>query len=264
MTTNFSQANEFKPLLQNRVALVTGASRGIGAATAKLLAQHGASVAVNYLSNKAAADQVVNDIEAQGGQAIAVQTNVTEAAAVEQMIQTVQNHFGSLDTLILNAAGLDNAPFSAIAELSWEILSSQVLGELASVFYPVKAALPLLRQQKNGCIVAVSSGLSHRPNPGSAILTAGKASVDGFIKTLAVEEGRNGIRANLVGPGLVLTDASAAAISPQRLAQVEQLTPLGRVAKPEDVAGAILMLASEQARFITGAYLPVTGGQLII
>ncbi|HAX76359.1 MAG TPA: short-chain dehydrogenase [Cyanobacteria bacterium UBA11372] len=243
--------------MQDRIALVTGASRGIGAATAKLLARHGAKVGVNYNSNAAAAQEVVKAIEAEGGKAFAVKADVTNNDEVKAMVQQVTEALGAIDTLILNAAG----PFPVVpfVEYKWEDFEHKVLGELKSTFFPCQAVIPSMIEQKKGCIIVLSTGLSRHPSPGFSAHTTAKSALDGLVKSLALELGPHGIRVNAVAPGLTITDATA--FLPQdRKDTSAQMTPLKRNGQPEDIAGAILLLASDEAKFITGTYLPVSGG----
>ncbi len=260
MTATQTQANqqpETSKLMTGRVALITGASRGIGAATAKLLANHGAAVGVNYFGSEAAAQQVVDAIAAANGKALAVKADVRDSSQVEAMVQQVTEAFGFIDTLVINAnASFAIAPF---IDYRWEDFEAKLLGELKGAFHPCKAVVPSMIEQKQGCIIAVSSGLSRYPSEGFCAHSTAKSGLDAFVKSLAVELGPHGIRVNAVAPGLTLTDATA--FQPQEQKDLSaRMAPLGRNGLPEDVAGAILLLASEEARFITGAYLPVSGG----
>lgn len=259
MTTNIQTETQSQvtKLLQNRVALVTGASRGIGAATAKLLAHHGAAVGVNYYNSESTAQQIVDDIKTNGGKAVAVKADVREISQVESMVQQVTEAFGSIDTLVLNAnAAFSMAPF---LEHKWEDFEAKLLGELKSAFYPCKVVAPLMVEQKRGCIIAVSSQASRNASVGFVAHSTAKSGLDGFVKSLALELGEYGIRVNGIAPGLTATDATS--FIPQDFKEnVAQMTPLRRIGQAEDVAGAILLLASEEARFITGSYLMVNGG----
>lgn len=252
-----TQNSDVNKLMSNRVVLITGASRGIGAATAKLLAQHGAAVGVNYNSSSAPAQQLVETITSQGGQAIAVKADVTESSQVDAMVQQVYETFGAIDTLVVNAnASFKNAPF---VDYEWEDFEAKLVAELKGAFYPCKAVVPSMIEHKRGCIIAVSSGLSRYPGEGFCAHSTAKSGLDAFIKSLALELGSSGIRANVVSPGLTLTDATSGLPQEYKDASAEHV-PLKRNGLPEDVAGAILLLSSEEARFITGAYLPVSGG----
>jgi len=248
------------PLLQGRVALVTGASRGIGAATARLLAEHGAAVAVNYHRSEDAARGVVEDVLRAGGRAVALRADVRNAAEVGAMVEAAERKLGPVDTLVSNASiGFPVKPF---AEYGWQEFAAKLDGELSAAFHCCQAVLPGMLARRAGCIVAVSSGLSRRPGPGFCAHSAAKAGLDGLMRALALELGPHGIRVNVVAPGLTDTDAIAAIPEQARLASA-RATPLGRIGRPDDVAGAVLALASAQAGFVTGAWLPVSGGALM-
>lgn len=255
--TEGNHHSEAAQLLSGRVALVTGASRGIGASTAKLLARHGAAVGINYSSNGAAAQQVVEEMDFEGCKALAVKADVRDYNQVSTMIKQISGNFGPIDTLVLNAhASFAITPF---LDYRWEDFESKVMGELKAAFYPCKAVVPSMIEQKRGCIIAVSTNLSRYPREGFCAHSTAKSGLDAFVKTLALELGSCGIRVNAVAPGLTLTDATSYMPKEEKDAMA-QITPLGKIGLPEDIAGAILLLASEEARFITGAYLPVGGG----
>lgn len=202
------QTSQLTPLLQNRVALVTGASRGIGAAIAQTLAQHGAAVGVNYYSNETAAQQVVDTIENAGGKAVAVRGDVREMSQVGAMVRQVVDAFGTIDTLVINAnASFKIAPF---IEQTWEEFEAKLVDELKSAFYPCKAVVPSMIEQQRGCIIAISSMTSRHADPGFSAHTTAKSGLDGFVKSLATELGPDGIRVNTIAPGITLTDALAA------------------------------------------------------
>ncbi|MEZ5360029.1 MAG: SDR family oxidoreductase [Candidatus Zixiibacteriota bacterium] len=243
--------------LAGKTALVTGASRGIGAATAIRLAAEGAAVIVNYFKNDKAAEEVVKKITDVGGQAIALQADARDAAEIERMMIRGVELFGPVDILVLNA-GMP-VPFKPIAEMTYDEFQTKVMGELDCFFFPVKAVIPSMIERKMGCIVGVSSGLSRHPAQNFSAHTTAKSAVDGFMKSLAQELGRFNIRANTIAPGLTRTDATAFQ-PPEMFEQIGKITPLGRVGEPEDVAGMITLLAMDDARFVSGAYIPVSGG----
>jgi 3-oxoacyl-[acyl-carrier protein] reductase len=244
-------------LLENRVALVTGASRGIGAATAGALARHGASVGVNYFRSEEAAREVVNAIAAAGGRAVALRGDAREPADLALLADRAEADLGPVDTLVLNA----NISFSrtSFEEYRWEDFEAKLVGELGAAFHACKVFVPRMLQRERGCIIAVSSVLSRQPAPGFCAHSTAKSGLDAFMKSLAQELGPAGIRVNVVAPGLTLTDATADQPGGMKDA-VARATPLRRNALAEDVAGAVVMLASEEARFVTGAYLSVSGG----
>jgi 3-oxoacyl-[acyl-carrier protein] reductase len=243
---------------KDQVVLVTGGSRGIGAATAKLFARHGARVAVNYVSNPAAAEKVVADIGGSGGKAMAVQADVRRYDEVAAMVETVTAQFGPIDILVLNAGA--RVPYKSFMDLTYVEFESKVMGELQGFFNPVKIIVPSMMTRKKGCIIGISSGLSRRPGPNFSAHTTAKSAVDGMMMSLALELGPFGIRVNTVAPGLTLTDATSW-MPKEQVAAIARMTPLQRVGLPEDIAGVILAVASPEAGFVTGAYIPVNGGQ---
>lgn len=242
----------------DRVALITGSSRGIGAATAKLLADRGANVVVNYHSNQTAAEETAKDIRSNGGEALVVQADVRERRDVEQMVDVTTDEWGTIDILVNNA----NMPFAkkSIADMSWDEFVQKPMDELAAAFRTSKAVLPGMVEQNYGRLVYVSSGLGDHPAPGFVAHGTAKAALDAFTKYVAHEYGHAGITANVVAPGLVETDATAEKVDAVG-DQVAAETPLGRVATPTDVAHAIVPFVSDDARFLTGTYTPVNGGK---
>jgi len=250
-----------KTLLSNKVALITGSSRGIGAATAKLFAENGAAVAVNYNANKDAADAVVAEIENSGGKAIAIQADATEIDQAKALVAETQQKLGAIDILVLNA----NMPFPVVSfvDFQWEDFEKKLTSELKASFFCCQEVVPSMIENKAGNIVLVSSGLSRQPGPGFIAHSTAKSGLDAFGKSLAMELGGHGIRVNVIAPGLTLTDATA--FHPDEIKQMIALnTPLGRVAEPEDIAGAILMMACEHSKFVSGTYTPVCGGMQMI
>jgi len=244
-------------LLKNRVALITGSSRGIGAATARLFAEQGASVAVNYNNSKESAIKIVDEIKLKGGNAVAVKADVTDFNQVKNMVKLVTETFGAIDTLVINAGmKFKYAPF---LEQEWEDFESKIMGEIKSFFNPCKLIVPSMIEKRRGCIISISSGLSKRPGKGFIAHSAAKSALNMLTNSLAGELAQYGIRVNTVAPGLTLTDATA--FHPEdRKKMMAAANPMKRLGQPEDLAGAILLLASDYAKYINSGYLPVDGG----
>lgn len=250
-------------ILRDRVALVTGSSRGIGAAIARALGAHGATVAVNYLSRHERAQEVVDDVRATGGRAQAFAADVTDAGAVTAMVAEISERFGPVN-LLVNSALRDYA-FDPLTrrtawDIPWEHYEQQFAGSVGAAFNTCRAALPSMREQRNGRIINLVTDLVERPTVGYHDYTTAKTALLGFSRNLAADLGPFGITVNCVAPGLVHgTDASRRTTDEQR-DELEAATPLRRIATPEDVAGAVLYFASEWSSFVTGACLFVDGG----
>ncbi len=244
-------------LLADKVALITGASRGIGLATARLLAEHGARVAINYRHSEAQAQRLKELIEAEGGTAEVFQADVTRAADVVALVDAVQRRFERIDVLVANAH--IDFRHRLFVDYEWDDLERKVTNELRAIFYPCQAVAPDMLRRKSGSIVALSSTLSKRGDEGFVGQSTAKAALDAFVRALAAELGPGGVRVNTVAPGVTLTDA-ALPMAPARKANIASLCPLRRSGVPEDTAGAVLFLASDLSRFMTGTYLPVDGG----
>src|SRR5512146_1220075 len=211
-------------MMKNRIAIVTGASRGIGAATAKLRARHGAAVAVNWLQSEQAAKAVVDEIRAADGRAVAIRADVRDPAQVQAMVAEAERALGPVDTLVVNAS--ISFPIRPFVEYSWADFQAKLDGELGAAFHCCKAVVPGMMSRRSGCIVAISSGLSRRPGPGFCAHSAAKSGLDGFARALALELGPHGIRVNVVAPGLTETDATAGLPSAAKEASA-RMTPLG-------------------------------------
>lgn len=248
-------------LLKDRVALVTGASRGIGAATARALARHGAAVGVNFFNSEGPAKAVAAEIEATGGRAVLLRADVRDEAQVRAMASEAERRLGPIDTLVLNAAV--SFPMVPFLDYSWEDFEAKLVGEMKAAFHCCKAFVPGMVARGKGSIVAVSSGLSRQPGFGFCAHSTAKSGLDAFAKSLALELGPSGIRVNVVAPGLTTTDATAGLPEDYRRT-VAGMTPLRRVAAPDDVAGAIVFLASDEARFVTGSYVSTSGGMQML
>jgi NAD(P)-dependent dehydrogenase (short-subunit alcohol dehydrogenase family) len=260
-TRKAPKPRESAGLLQDKVALVTGASRGIGLATALLLAEHGAKVAINYRDSHKQAQGVKERIEAQGGTAEIFQADVTDAADVAELVAAVHRRFERIDVLVANAH--IHFRHRAFVDYVWSDLERKVSDELKAIFYPCQAVAPEMLRRKNGSIVAISSALSKRGSEGFLAQNTAKAAVDAFVRALAAELGPAGVRVNTVAPGLVLTDA-ASPMPMGNKASIASQSPLRRNGAADDIAGAVLFLASELSQFMTGTYVPVDGGYTML
>ncbi|PWC35891.1 3-oxoacyl-ACP reductase [Azospirillum sp. TSO35-2] len=248
---------------QGRTVLVTGSSRGIGAAIARAFAAEGAMVVVNYLRNEDAAARVVADCKALGGDALACRADVTDAAAVAAMVERAVAEFGSLDVAVNNAFApyvFDPDRRRMFWDTPWSDYQTQVDGALKGTYTVCQAVLPVMKRRAGGSIVNLTTDLVARPTVPYHDYTTAKAALTGFSRTLAAELGPFGIRVNCVAPGLVYpTDASRT--TPEAVKdQIAAQTPLRRIATPEDIAGPVLFLASDWSRFMTGQTLTVDGG----
>ncbi|MFD8818958.1 SDR family NAD(P)-dependent oxidoreductase [Streptomyces sp. NPDC059627] len=241
-----------------RVALVTGASSGIGATTARLLAARGMRVVVNYLRSAKAAEEVVADIEAAGGRAMAVQADVREAAAVDGMVEQVRAAWGGVDVLVHNA--LIPYAVKSFQDMTWEELGGKLDAEMHAAYAVTKAVLPHMTEQGAGRIIYLGTGLSRRPRAGMVALGTAKAALEGLARYLAQELGPRGITVNVVSPGPVEDTRMAGVIDDAVRQRQVAATPLGRLAHPADVARAIAFFADEDNVFMTGTTAAVNGG----
>jgi 3-oxoacyl-[acyl-carrier protein] reductase len=242
----------------SRVALVTGASSGIGAATARLLAERGMRVAVNYLHSAQAAEDVVAGIEAAGGEAMALQADVREADAVETMIERVGAAWGGVDVLVHNA--LTPYAIKPFQDMTWDELGGKLDDELRAAFVVTKAVLPAMTGQRWGRLVYLGTGLSRRPRAGMIALGTAKAALTQFARYLAQELGPQGITVNVVEPGPVTDTRISQVLDDEQKRRQVAATPLGRLARPDDVARAVAFYAAEGNTFMTGTTAAVNGG----
>ncbi len=243
-------------LLGDSVALVTGASRGIGRAIAVRLAEEGAKVAINYAGNDAAAAETKSLIEEKGGEAILVKANVADREADSQMVEEVVKTFGRLDILVNNAGITRDGLMLRMKE---EDFDAVIDTNLKSVFYLTKLASKIMMKQKSGRIINMSSVVGLTGNAGQTNYAAAKAGVLGLTKSAAKELAARGITVNAVAPGFIGTDMTAVLPEGVKEALLSEI-PLKRMGDPEDVAEAVLFLASKRAAYITGQVLQVDGG----
>jgi len=242
--------------LSGRVAVITGASRGIGRAIAMVLAAQGAKVVVNYRANAEAANEIVQAITAKGGEAVTVQADVRSADEVARLIQAALDRFGRLDILVNNAGTTRDTLLVRMQEADWDLVLDT---NLKGTFHCTKAVQRVMIKQRYGRIINITSVAGLAGNAGQANYAAAKAGIIGFTKSVAKEVGSRGITVNAVAPGYVPTDLTAD-LPPALIAEAVSKTPLGRPGAPEDIAYAVAFLASEEAGFITGQVLSVDGG----
>lgn len=248
-------------VLKDKVALVTGSSRGIGAATAVLLAAQGARVAINYKLNRSAGEKTLAEITSTGGEGILVQADVTDREQVMALVRKTETDLGPIDILVNNANM--SFPITEFVTFPWDGFEQKMMHEMKAAFFCCQAVVPGMMHRGGGCIVNVSSGLSRVPGPGFVAHTSAKGALDAFSKALALELGPHGIRVNVVAPGLTITDATAN--RPQAMKDaIADHTPLRRIAVPDDIAGAILFYCTDWSRFVTGSYLPVSCGTYML
>lgn len=242
--------------LKDKIAVVTGSSRGIGRAIALKLASLGAKVVVNYRATEAAANEVVEQIKAQGGEAIAIQADVSKSDQAQRLIKATLDAYGRLDILVNNAGTTRDNLLARMSEEDWDLVLDT---NLKGAFNCTKAAIRPMMRQRYGRIVNITSVSGLAGNPGQANYCAAKAGLIGFTKALAKEVGSRNITVNAVAPGFVLTDLTAD-LSQKLQEQAIEKAPLGRAGTPKDIANAVAFLVSDEAAFITGQVLSVDGG----
>lgn len=246
-------------LLDNKVAIVTGASRGIGRAVALALAQAGAKVVINYAGNAAAAREVEEQITAIGGEALVVQADVAKLESVEDLVKQAIEKFGRIDILVNNAGITRDNLLMRMKEEDWDAVINT---NLKGIFNCTKTIARVMMKQRSGKIINMSSVVGVTGNAGQANYAAAKAGVIGFTKSMAKELASRGITVNAVAPGFIATDMTAV-LSDQIKEELAGRVPLGRLGSAEEVASAVLFLASDAATYITGQTLHVDGGMVM-
>ncbi len=244
--------------VNGKVAVVTGASKGIGAAIAKHLAADGAAVVVNYASSKEDAERVVAEITQKGGKAVAVQADVSKKADIERLFGETKRAFGRVDILVNNAGVYEFGPLEGVTEEQFhKHFDLNVLGLILASQEAVKHFGP-----EGGSIINISSAASTLTPPNSSVYTATKAAVDAVTRSLAKELGPRNIRVNAINPGMVVTEGVQAGgfLETEFRKEVEERAPLGRIGQPQDIAPAAVFLASSDAAWITGETLVISGG----
>ncbi|GHD22708.1 SDR family NAD(P)-dependent oxidoreductase [Tianweitania populi] len=239
---------------KGKVALVAGGSRGIGTAVARRLAKDGMAIAVGYRNSSAEAEAIVRDIEAAGGQALAVQGDVGRDGDPARMVAETVERFGQLDVLV-NTAGI--GPYRSLDAVDEAYIRTMFDTNVTGAIMLTKAAAAVM--QEGGRIIQVSSRLAFSPIPTSTVYAASKAAVQALVHGFAKELGSRGITVNAVAPGVIETDMTTKIIA-ERGEQIRATTPLGRIGQPDDIAGIVAFLASDDARWITGRTILADGG----
>jgi len=251
------EASQTSAQLRDRVAIITGASRGIGRAVALALAAEGAKVVVNYASSSGAANEVVAAITEAGGDAIALQADVSKLEEVETLVKETKDKFGRLDVLVNNAGITRDTLLMRMKPDDWQAVIDL---NLTGVFFCTRAASKIMLKQKSGRIINIASVAGQMGNPGQANYSAAKAGVIGFTKTVAKEVAPRGITVNAVAPGFIETDMTKDIKSEDIIKYI----PLGRYGKPEEIAGMVRFLAADPAAaYITGQVFNVDGGMVM-
>jgi len=244
-------------LLTGKVALITGSSRGIGAAVAKRMARMGAAVVINYRNNRECALEVLQKVKENGGRGIIIQADVTEREAVEEMDRTIRENFGAVDVLVNNAGF--TVEINPLHKISWEGLMGAAKHEFSALYNCSQTFVPGMIEKKKGKIVVISSRVANQPLPGLGAYAAAKAGLEALANTMAIELGPFGITINIVRPAFTLTDGSK--VMPEGYKEkARQSRPLRKDLYPEDVAGTVAFLATDDANMVTGSTIQVSGG----
>ena len=248
--------------LEGKVALVTGGSRGIGAACCRLLARAGCDVAINYRRRADAAMRVTTEIERSGRRAVAIGADVIDPMRVEAMVGRVREELGGIDILVNNAGIWTDGSIEAMTDADW----ARMIGvNLTGVFHLCRSVVPAMEARGGGAIVNIVSTAGQRGEARHAHYAASKGGVIALTKSLAVELADRRIRVNAVAPGWIRTDMTEPFLTPERIGEsLKEPIPLGRPGEPEDVAGPVLFLCSELARHVTGATINVNGGAVLV
>lgn len=246
--------------LEDRVALVTGASRGIGAAVAMRLAAEGARVAINYAGRADAAAEVVSRVEAAGGQAVALQADVSDSASCAALVSAVIERFGTLDVLVNNAGITRDGLLVRMSDEDWQRVIDT---NLSGAFYLTRAAAKVMMKTRSGSIINMASVVGIAGNAGQVNYAAAKAGLIGLTKSVARELASRRVRVNAVAPGFIETDMTGALSDTTREA-IASTIAMNRFGVPEDIAAAVAFLASDDASYITGQVLAVDGGMTFV
>ena len=247
--------------MTDRVCLVTGASRGIGAASARELGGRGYRVVVNHRDSAADAEAVAQEVRAAGGDALVAQGDVTEPGEVTRLVDTVAAQWGRLDVLVHNA--MTPFPVTSFAELTWEQLGGKLDQEMHAAHLLTHAVAPGMIERRYGRLVYLSTGLARRPRAGMIALGVAKAALESYVRYVAAEVAPHGVTANVVAPSTVEDTAVSERLSDELKGQLAAATPMRRLARPEDVARTVAYFAGDDGGFTTGSWAPVNGGLIM-
>lgn len=245
----------------DRIVLVTGSSRGLGASIAKKLAQQGFKVVINYYKSEEAAKELVSELGKE--KVMAIRADVTNRKEVEEMVKKATEHFGQIDVVVNNALvdfKFDPNKQKSFTELTWEDYQKQLDGTLKAAFNVVQSVMPQFIKRQNGSIISIGTNLYQNPVVPYHEYTTAKAGLIGFTRNIASELGQYGIKANVVSGGLLKTTDASSVTTPEVFDLIAQSTPLKKVTTPEDVANMVAYLASENAEGVTGQNITVDGG----
>lgn len=251
-------------ILENKVVIVTGASRGVGASIAQVLANEGAAVCVNYLKSVDRATQIVKAITENGGKAFAHQADVTDFAAVEAMVAQVIHTYGRVDVVVNNALPTykfdPTAPYTSVETIQWENFAQQIDGAVKGAFNMVRSVTPQMKTQQFGKVINISTNLVYNPVVTYYDYTTAKAGLVGLTRNLAAELGQYGIRVNLLAGGLLRTTDASSVTTDEVFEFVANSTPLRQTISVEEFAQSVLLFASDWSNAITGQSIAVDGG----
>lgn len=243
---------------KNKIVIVTGASQGIGRATAQIFGKHGATVIINYHSNDAGAKETLELVKASGGNGVIKKADVSKPESAQELIESVEHEAGPVEVLINNAAAFNRDHF---LNVTLDGLDSVLNTNIRGLFYLSQMAATVMAKRKKGCIIHISSILAQHAVPNRTVYCASKGAVEALTRAMALDLASYNIRVNAISPGLIRTDAMLSGFTnPELLAEVERHIPGGRFGEPEDIAKAALFLASDLASYVNGEILAVDNG----
>ncbi|MEE8290959.1 MAG: SDR family oxidoreductase [Candidatus Tectomicrobia bacterium] len=249
-------------LLEGKVALITGSARGTGAGIARVFARQGAKIVINQVKDEGNPQEVLDALAAQGSEALFVKADIADAEHVAAMVQQAKARFGGIDILVNNYAA--PIPRQHFSESTWEAWQAQVDYTVKAAFVCCQAVLPGMRARRWGRLISINTVGIHNPSLTYHGYTAAKTAMLGFTRNLALEVGPDNITVNIVSPGLTLTQEVQDRLTPEERERHEQRVPLRRIGTVEDTANVALFFASELGSYVTGLYVPVSGGQVML